>query len=146
MEADQRRLVITADGVVEDERTPLLQRKSKTPEPQSHHPDYIGGEDDLEQQTVRRSPSWPKLRNVVQWPRERGMDIVRTVVSPKSWDKKAIWDNAVVAPAACLPAVVLGLLLNVLDALSYGMYLNCSLVTRSLVLGKYLSAMSNGPC
>lgn len=140
VEPDQRRLIITSGGVVEDERTPLLQRIPKHPELQPHHPDYIAGEDDLEEQAIRRSPSWPKLRNVVQWPQEKGIHIARTIVNPKSWDKKAIWDNAVLAPAACLPAVILGLLLNVLDALSYGMYLNCSSVTCSPLRGKCLYA------
>ncbi|EPS42819.1 hypothetical protein H072_3208 [Dactylellina haptotyla CBS 200.50] len=45
------------------------------------------------------------------------------IASPKSWDKRAIWRNAVVAPVSTLPAVILGLLLNVLDGLSYGMIL-----------------------
>lgn len=40
--------------------------------------------------------------------------------SPKSWDKKAIFQTAVVEPVSSLPAVFLGLLLNVLDGLSYG--------------------------
>ncbi|KAF3928847.1 hypothetical protein ABW20_dc0101353 [Dactylellina cionopaga] len=45
------------------------------------------------------------------------------VASPKSWDRRTIWRNAIVAPISTLPAVVLGLLLNVLDGLSYGMIL-----------------------
>ncbi|KAK4105759.1 hypothetical protein N658DRAFT_483179 [Parathielavia hyrcaniae] len=42
---------------------------------------------------------------------------------PKRWNRRALWENVVVAPVACLPAVVVGLLLNILDALSYGMIL-----------------------
>ncbi|KAK6542194.1 hypothetical protein TWF694_007957 [Orbilia ellipsospora] len=45
------------------------------------------------------------------------------IASPKSWDKRMIWQNTVVAPISTLPAVILGLLLNVLDGLSYGMIL-----------------------
>ncbi|CAK7226141.1 hypothetical protein SCUCBS95973_006099 [Sporothrix curviconia] len=41
----------------------------------------------------------------------------------KCWDRQRLWQNAVVAPVACLPAVIVGLLLNILDALSYGMIL-----------------------
>lgn len=41
----------------------------------------------------------------------------------KSWDKRSIWQQGVVYPASLLPAVLLGLLLNILDALSYGMIL-----------------------
>ncbi|KAF4307108.1 sulfate transporter [Botryosphaeria dothidea] len=44
-------------------------------------------------------------------------------INPKSWDKKAIFQTAVVEPVSSLPAVFLGLLLNVLDGLSYGMIL-----------------------
>ncbi|KAM6514061.1 hypothetical protein FALCPG4_015233 [Fusarium falciforme] len=44
-------------------------------------------------------------------------------INPRRWDRKALWHGAVVAPASCLPAVAVGLLLNILDALSYGMIL-----------------------
>ncbi len=46
--------------------------------------------------------------------------ILHIISNPKRWDRRALWQNAVVAPVACLPAVVVGLLLNILDALSYG--------------------------
>ncbi|KAE8549491.1 hypothetical protein EYB25_008013 [Talaromyces marneffei] len=42
---------------------------------------------------------------------------------PKSWDRHIIWEEGVVRPISLLPAVFLGLLLNILDALSYGMIL-----------------------
>lgn len=42
---------------------------------------------------------------------------------PKSWDRHVIWQEGVVRPVSLLPAVFLGLLLNILDALSYGMIL-----------------------
>ncbi|KAJ6259454.1 hypothetical protein Dda_5091 [Drechslerella dactyloides] len=45
------------------------------------------------------------------------------ITSPKSWDRRTIWQNAIVTPVNTLPAVILGLLLNVLDGLSYGMIL-----------------------
>jgi SulP family sulfate permease len=113
------RLDITPNGatVNSSERTLLLW---KDPAFESHHPDWIRGQQDIERQEVRRRVSWPKLRNIVRWPRQRGLDIVRTVVNPKSWDRKAIIQKAVVEPFGYLPAVILGLLLNILDALSYG--------------------------
>ena len=77
-------------------------------------------EQDLERQELKRYPSWTKLRKVVLWPREKGLNAARIILSPKSWDRKAIWHNSVVAPVGYLPAVILGLLLNILDALSYG--------------------------
>jgi sulfate permease, SulP family len=44
----------------------------------------------------------------------------KVVFNPTKWDRKAIWRNGVVAPFSCLPAVLVGGLLNILDALSYG--------------------------
>ncbi|KAK4238291.1 sulfate transporter family-domain-containing protein [Achaetomium macrosporum] len=49
--------------------------------------------------------------------------ILYIVGHPKRWDRRALWQNVMVAPVACLPAVIVGLLLNILDALSYGMIL-----------------------
>jgi SulP family sulfate permease len=49
------------------------------------------------------------------------MEIAQTVLNPKRWNRKAILQTAVVEPVGYLPAVILGLLLNILDALSYGM-------------------------
>lgn len=114
----QGRLIINSNGdAEEDERAPLLKKDSIK---QHHHPDWIQGEQDLERQETKRKASWPKLRNVVFWPKERGLDVARNVLNPKRWDRKAIWKHAVVEPVGFLPAVVLGLLLNILDALSYG--------------------------
>ncbi|KAL2165282.1 hypothetical protein VTH06DRAFT_579 [Thermothelomyces fergusii] len=53
----------------------------------------------------------------------RVADALPIIGNPKRWDRQLLWDNVVVAPIACLPAVVVGLLLNILDALSYGMIL-----------------------
>ncbi|KAE8453806.1 hypothetical protein EG329_009318 [Mollisiaceae sp. DMI_Dod_QoI] len=120
-EEGQRRLTTTIHGVeVEStEHTPLLARNKSV---ESHHPDWIRGED-IEGQVTRRQPSWPKLHNVVLWPKEKGVAVLWTIVNPKAWDRQAIFKHVVVEPAACIPAVILGLLLNVLDALSYGMIL-----------------------
>lgn len=112
------RLIITSNGVQVDERTPLI---AKDPTEHHRHPDWIRGEQDLERQETKRKESWPKLRTVVFWPTGKGLDIARTVLSPKSWDRQVI-KHAVVAPVGYLPAVILGLLLNILDALSYGTF------------------------
>jgi SulP family sulfate permease len=115
---NQGRLIITSNGVQVDERTPLI---AKAPIEHHHHPDWIRGEQDLERQETKRKESWPRLRNVVFWPTKKGFDIARTIVNPKRWDKQAI-KNAAIAPVGYLPAVILGLLLNILDALSYGTF------------------------
>lgn len=46
--------------------------------------------------------------------------IAKVASSPRSWNRRAIWETTVVEPVSCLPAVAVGLLLNILDALSYG--------------------------
>jgi SulP family sulfate permease len=53
---------------------------------------------------------------------ERVSKGVAVAINPKKWDRRALWNNVVVTPTSCLPAVAVGLLLNILDALSYGMF------------------------
>jgi SulP family sulfate permease len=114
----QQRLIVTSNGVKVDttERTPLLKKYSSG----SPHLDYIRGEPDIERQTLRRRVSWLKFRKLISWPGTKGIHTLRIIVNPKSWDRKVIWQSAVVAPFSYLPAVILGCLLNILDALSYG--------------------------
>ncbi|KAL4953916.1 sulfate transporter family-domain-containing protein [Aspergillus filifer] len=50
-------------------------------------------------------------------------DSFRMLARPKSWDRRTVWRQGVVRPLSLLPSVFLGLLLNILDALSYGMIL-----------------------
>jgi hypothetical protein len=63
---------------------------------------------------------------------EQGRKVERRLVQfakvascPSRWNRKAIWETAVVEPVSCLPAVAVGLLLNILDALSYGKNVAC---------------------
>ncbi|POR39526.1 Uncharacterized protein TPAR_00271 [Tolypocladium paradoxum] len=79
-----------------------------------------------EMEGQKPSPGKMWLRGIV----ERGHKIeghvvhaAAVAVDPRRWNRKAIWQNAIVDPVSCLPAVVVGLLLNILDALSYGMIL-----------------------
>lgn len=118
----QGRLIITSNGVrVDDtERMPLLPKAQSF---ETHHPDWIRGEPDIEGQGIKRQVSWPKLRTLILWPREKGYDIAVTILNPKRWNGQAIWRDAVKAPIRYFPAAVLGTLLNILDALSYGMIL-----------------------
>ncbi|KAI0022229.1 cyclic nucleotide-binding domain-containing protein [Xylariomycetidae sp. FL0641] len=76
---------------------------------------------DLEGQKPAPMPkyAWKTLRQ------EAGgkMRSFTSAMNPKSWDRHVVWDNVVMEPVRCLPAVIVGLLLNILDALSYGMIL-----------------------
>ncbi|KAL4920254.1 sulfate transporter family-domain-containing protein [Aspergillus aurantiobrunneus] len=47
----------------------------------------------------------------------------QVLARPKSWNSRTVWQRGVVHPLSLLPSVLLGLLLNILDALSYGMIL-----------------------
>ncbi|KAJ5942337.1 hypothetical protein N7516_002505 [Penicillium verrucosum] len=95
------------------EHTSLLS-KSRSKSTQNY-----GSAGDAENQgpAVKRSPDLIKkgISSVAHYS--------RALSNPKSWDRRVIWKEAVVYPASLVPAVLLGLLLNILDALSYGMIL-----------------------
>ncbi|KAJ5107911.1 hypothetical protein N7456_004586 [Penicillium angulare] len=95
------------------ERTSLLAKtRSKSP----HH---YGTVDDIENQgnVIERPP------NAFAKGMATAAEYSRIITNPKAWNRRTIWQEGVVRPVSFLPAVLLGLLLNVLDALSYGMIL-----------------------
>lgn len=96
------------------ERTSLLAKS------RSNSRYRYGAAEDIESQggALRRSPSTVFNQGILNLA-ERS----RVVFNPKAWDKRAIWQEGVVHPVSLIPAVLLGLLLNILDALSYGMIL-----------------------
>ena len=109
------------------ETSPLLGPKPRQPETPSTNSEFgdIEGQKPHSRSFLSRYllPSW-----------RRGDDKVRSITSavhPKAWDKRVIWQRAVVDPARCVPSVIVGLLLNILDALSYGMYRAASLFLSS---------------
>lgn len=75
---------------------------------------------DLEGQQVARAEPENRIRAVLQRSRERTVCIVRAVSNLKSWDRRYVLEYGVRQPASFVPPVILGLLLNILDALSYG--------------------------
>ena len=95
-----------------DERTALLK--------DNKGPSVFDGADESERQIP------DDKRTARLWYRA-GLSVVRShcyvVTHPKIWSAKVVWSEVVVRPASLLPAVFLGLLLNILDALSYGMIL-----------------------
>ncbi len=115
-EAGRRR-----NGSHANERTPLIRTESKA----SHQrPNYLNGEHDLEDEFRPESASsWPAASKIISKQARKVRKLGRKVGHPSRWDKKKIWRKTIVEPAGFLPAVVLGALLNVLDALSYGMIL-----------------------
>ncbi|KNB17495.1 hypothetical protein FOXG_15020 [Fusarium oxysporum f. sp. lycopersici 4287] len=79
---------------------------------------------DLEGQKPQARRPWiSDLVEVGHKMEERMSYGVAVAVNPSRWDRKALWHNCVLTPVSCLPVVAVGLLLNILDALSYGMVL-----------------------
>ena len=103
--------VTVREGIMSQpsERTTLLDKKTA-----------YGSIKDLEGQKVARSEPTSRIRAVLQRSREHTAHVVRAVFSPKSWDRHNILEYGVRQPASFVPSVILGLLLNILDALSYG--------------------------
>jgi sulfate permease, SulP family len=113
---------------------PRRNRKSSDLSPSEHTPllrrETTGGlhDVDLEGQKGRPSTTWFGNLTESVWGVERHVaHTIAIAANPKHWDHKAIWQTAVVTPASCLPAVCVGLLLNILDALSYGKPVSSSL-------------------
>ncbi|KAK1241514.1 hypothetical protein MKX08_001488 [Trichoderma sp. CBMAI-0020] len=104
-----------AAATEDSEYTPLLGRRT------SGSGDTSSTSVDLEGQKTLARTRW--LRGLVARRRKAEHHVIRIAKiasSPRSWNGKAIWETAVVDPVSCLPAVAVGLLLNILDALSYG--------------------------
>ncbi|KAF4343150.1 hypothetical protein FBEOM_2903 [Fusarium beomiforme] len=79
---------------------------------------------DLEgQKSQARRPWVSDLVEVGHKMEERIIYGVAVAINPSRWDRKVLWHNCVLTPVSCLPAVAVGLLLNILGALSYGMIL-----------------------
>ncbi|KAJ5168308.1 uncharacterized protein N7482_003902 [Penicillium canariense] len=105
---------------IQDELEPRdTERTSLLSKARSKSPRHYGSAEDIENQGEAARPASNAFTNgisaVGKWS--------RLLSNPKAWDRRAIWQEGVVYPASLLPAVFLGLLLNILDALSYGMIL-----------------------
>ncbi|KAL8832520.1 MAG: hypothetical protein Q9191_000202 [Dirinaria sp. TL-2023a] len=113
---------VVNEGIISQpsERTTLLLKKAAYG---SENAPTYGSVHDLENQKVAQESAIIKTRRALQQAREKAARIGRTAISPKSWDKRAIWIHMIRQPANYVPPVILGLLLNILDALSYGMIL-----------------------
>lgn len=110
---------ILPDEATED--TPLLKTKTHASSHQSHS-GYVNGhanagEVDVESQKRPGPRKWLA----------RGVNNIRSLVKsaagPKEWDGRRVLRTVVLDPVKALPAVFVGLILNILDALSYGMIL-----------------------
>ncbi|KAF7587696.1 hypothetical protein BBP40_006855 [Aspergillus hancockii] len=97
------------------EQTSLL---SKSPRTKPFH-SYGAAADDVEsQETVRE-----RKQSTFHQALSNGVVFFQGLVHPKSWDARTVLEQGIIYPVSLLPSVFLGLLLNILDALSYGMIL-----------------------
>lgn len=102
------------------EQTPLLRAKSngsrRLESPASSDLDDLS---DIESQKPS-SRSWNRRYGSIRQVATDKLRGAAQVMNPKTWDRRVVWRRAVKEPASYLPAVLVGLLLNILDALSYG--------------------------
>ena len=112
--------VTVREGIISqpNERTSLLLKKVAygsdcTP---TH-----GSVQDLEDQNPICGIWGKKVKGVYVQSKRQAVHAMRIAKNPKSWNNKQMFQQAVQRPASYIAPVILGLLLNVLDALSYGM-------------------------
>lgn len=120
-DSSQHRLPWTVQPA-EPEREPT-EETSLLPNDQGESSKKIRYSDDLESQRVGRRPLIQRFHAAGSKALCRSRAGAYTVTHPKTWNPQVIWRTGFVQPARVLPAVFLGLLLNILDALSYGMIL-----------------------
>ena len=60
------------------------------------------------------------IHKALAWPTTAKTKYLANKLFPQESGKKGLWNNVVLKPVLYIPAVILGLLLNVLDGLSYG--------------------------
>ncbi|KAK0926188.1 hypothetical protein LTR57_004439 [Friedmanniomyces endolithicus] len=109
----------------DDEIEQVTERSSLLPRPRlsSNRKQTYEAARNTEDQPTEQGGSWNRLDHHYPSIRVLGHKFRHVVLNPKSWDMRAIGRAVVLRPASMLPAVFLGLLLNLLDALSYGIIL-----------------------
>lgn len=96
-----------------NERTSLLAKKHD----QKLRRLAKSGAQDLESQRISSSSGWIGTRLMSLWPNKARWNYLHSRISPKHWTVRR---RDIIRPVTYVPAVILGLLLNILDALSYG--------------------------
>lgn len=111
--------VIVDKGIISQptERTRLLLRRVMSGRERSSLYDSIP---DLESQKLSGTGVTSRIREAVKRTIDHSRTVLSRISNPKSWNRQAIWRYGFRQPIGYVPPVILGLLLNVLDALSYG--------------------------
>ena len=98
-------------------RTKLLLRRAMS----GHETSSVYGSiTDLESQKTNDQGLSSWVRVIATHTRESGELMFGRILNPRSWNRQAIWTYGFRQPLSYVPPVILGLLLNILDALSYG--------------------------
>ncbi|TGZ76281.1 hypothetical protein EX30DRAFT_324874 [Ascodesmis nigricans] len=100
------------------EREPLLAGKGQTEEDEQYDSATPSSDTDLEHQTHQSIG-----KQLLKWPYKRGNAVINHFRGRRLWTMEEVWEKGVLDTATHIPAVFLGVLLNVLDGLSYGMIL-----------------------
>ena len=111
--------VTVGQGIISqpNERTVLLLKRTIS----GHkRPSDYASIPDLESQKAPRKTLVDRIKSAISHTRDDGSMIINRVSNPKLWNKRAILTHGVYQPISYVPPVILGLLLNILDALSYG--------------------------
>ncbi|KAI4223731.1 MAG: hypothetical protein L6R36_005197 [Xanthoria steineri] len=115
--------VTVQEGIISQptEQTALLLREQAHRSNVKNRQSYVG---DLEnQKSNQHTATERRFRKVLAATAGYSKGAFTKIIHPKSWKTKIVWDEALLKPASYIPSVILGLLLNILDALSYGMIL-----------------------
>lgn len=111
--------VTVREGIISQpsERTNLLAKRTA-----------YGSFKDIESQKIAEEAQTSKRTVALQKVRMRAIGFMQVAISPKSWNWHDVCEYGIRQPASLLAPVSLGLLLNILDALSYGRSkLQCSM-------------------
>ncbi|CAP60134.1 uncharacterized protein PODANS_1_4500 [Podospora anserina S mat+] len=109
LSTNEPRPLLSRWGAEEDETSPLMVSRSRESRRSYGISNGRNGSVDLESQKGPSRTGW--LHRTIDSVKGGRGKVARGF---KSWDRHALWKNVVVAPVACLPAVVVGLLLNIL--------------------------------
>ena len=121
LDDDGHHTVTVGEGIISQptEETTLLLKRAYGSETA---PVYGSVRDIESQKAIQISPRNSQRATLARFRASVGQFFLR-VTHPKCWDRQLIWEQGIRRPLSFIPPVILGLLLNVLDALSYGMIL-----------------------
>ena len=111
--------VIVGNGIISQpsEQTLLLPKKIARDYDRS---DNLNSMHDLESQKSQAISAIFKVPIKIAHLKDRGNFLIQRMLNLSSWNRQSIWKYGFRQPISYIPPVMLGLLLNILDALSYG--------------------------